>query len=567
MKKNNTTLKPGMYSRCAFLGMLNKSYVSRYVARITLMAFLFQLIACNYYKTKSEDPGNITNLYSLAKSKLFILHQGSKTWMLTNPVLNGEELVGTLSDIPASLTNYMHQDPAKSYRYRVLDKNNALNRVHMYINEYRQEEGSKVAIPVTSIKRIDIVERDSGRTIASHVLTTIGVTLGILILISIIVLLTKSSCPFVYTHNGEGYEFTGETYGGAIFSPLERHDFMPLPNIVPTENKYYLRITNELKERQYTNQAELWVVQHPAETKVLLDNKGNIHTYADLQSPVLAQTISGESCLGQLLRTDSASYLFNEYTPENTLNEVTMTFNKPARATHGKLVLHARNSLWLDYLFGAFTQQFGSYYNKWAGEQKKEPKEKLLQWQAEQGIPLAVYLETAEGWRQVDMIESVGPLASRELMVQVDLADVKANDQLRIKMASGFMFWEVDYAGIDYTPNVAVKVEKCKALVASNERNQNMRKVLSEDDTLYLKQLQPGTAVSLTYQSTLQALPGNKTSIFLHTKGYYEHVRDYEGTPDIPELISFRKPGRFIEFSKEKYLEVNQKMGLTAAYK
>jgi hypothetical protein len=33
------------------------------------------------------------------------------------------------------------------------------------------------------------------------------------------------------------------------------------------------------------------------------------------------------------------------------------------------------------------------------------------------------------------------------------------------------------------------------------------------------------------------------------------------------DLISFRKPGRFIEFSKEKYQKINREMGLTAANK
>jgi hypothetical protein len=46
-----------------------------------------------------------------------------------------------------------------------------------------------------------------------------------------------------------------------------------------------------------------------------------------------------------------------------------------------------------------------------------------------------------------------------------------------------------------------------------------------------------------------------KHTAFLRTKGYYEHVREYEGVPDMVELSEFRKPGRFIEFSKEIYTE------------
>jgi hypothetical protein len=481
--------------------------------------------------------------------------------------MNGDQVEGTLTDVPASVTNYAYADPAKSHRYRSTDRYNALNRVHLYINEYRQGEGKQIAIPVSSIKRVDIVEHDSGRTIASHVLTTLGVTFGIMILIAIIILLTKSSCPFVYTHNGEGFEFAGETYGGAIFAPLERDDFMPLPNMVPTEEGYHLRITNELKEKQYTNLAELWVVQHPTGTKALLDNKGNVHTISHVQAPVQAVSGSGESFLEQLAVKDKANYLFNDDSPDNKPAEVILTFDKPAQAAEAKLVLHAQNSLWLDYLFGEFTQKFGTYYNKWAAGQKKESYEKLSQWQADQGIPLSVYLETAKGWELIDTIESVGPLASRDLVVPVNLTELGAKEQVRIKLSCGFMFWEVDYAGMDYTASVPVKLEKCKPATAINEKNEDMRTALAETDNHYLQQLQPGTAVTITYQSTLQASEGTSISTFLHSRGYYEHVREYTGTPDMLDLISFRKPGRFIEFSKEKYQKINREMGLTAANK
>jgi hypothetical protein len=137
------------------------------------------------------------------------------------------------------------------------------------------------------------------------------------------------------------------------------------------------------------------------------------------------------------------------------------------------------------------------------GRSKKESYEKLSQWQADQGIPLSVYLETAKGWELIDNIESVGPLASRDLVVPVNLSEMRAKEQIRIKLSSGFMFWEVDYAGMDYTASVPVKLEKCKPATAINEKNQDMRTALSETDNLYLQQLQPGTAVMITYQSTL----------------------------------------------------------------
>jgi hypothetical protein len=42
-------------------------------------------------------------------------------------------------------------------------------------------------------------------------------------------------------------------------------------------------------------------------------------------------------------------------------------------------------------------------------------------------------------------------------------------------------------------------------------------------------------------------------------------VREYEGMPDMVELSQFRKPGRFIEFSREKYQESVEKMNSPVA--
>ena len=48
--------------------------------------------------------------------------------------------------------------------------------------------------------------------------------------------------------------------------------------------------------------------------------------------------------------------------------------------------------------------------------------------------------------------------------------------------------------------------------------------------------------------------------MFLRTKGYYEHIRDFPGLPNLPELYGFKKPGRFVEFSKEKYRAATQEI-------
>ena len=531
---------------------------------LTLLLFLPLVIGCNYYRPKTQEPPTAESLSKLAESKIFVVHQDTSVWHLQNPRFNGEVLVGTKTAIAEPLDQYATPKTNKSSRYHHSQRSLVLNLVHVYIKDYQAGNGDQIGIPLTAINRLDIVEKATGKTVVSHLLTGIGVPAGTLVLTMAIVALLKSSCPFVYAFDGSQYRFVGETYGGAIFAPLERNDYMPLPDIKPRDQQYQFKITNELQERQYTNLAELWVVQHPAHTRVLLDKYGNAQTLTQLQAPRRVVASSGEDYSRHLLAPDKNAFLFNEPSAD-ALNSLILTFNRPKAATTGKLVLRAQNSLWLDYLYGEFAQKFGSYYNQWIESQRTAPAPKIEQWLFEQGIPLKVSLETRQGWQLVDYIHCVGPLAARDLVIPVDLAP-DATDQIRLKLEAGFMFWELDYAALDFSANELVRLEKCRPQSAYNEKGLDEKDQLAADDARYLYQNGPGKEVTLTYQTTQLPGAGNsKQTAFLRTKGYYEHIRNYENLPNLTQLYAFRKPGKFTQFSKEKYREALREINLVTA--
>ena len=543
---------------------LRQPPVARAVAWFLLVALLPLHMGCSYYSTRNREvtaPG----LTALANAKVFVVHQGDETWQLVSPRFNGEALEG-LKAAPYSQLAQYSQPPASgtSARYNALDAKVVLNVVHLYVTEHQQGTGQQVRIPLSAVQRLDLVEKDSGRTTASYLLVGLGVAAGVFVIVGIIALLLKSSCPFVYAHDGHGYRFVGEAYGGAIFAPLERDDYLPVPNIRAQGRQYRLKLTNELQERQYTNLAELWVVAHPATTQVLLDQRGGVHTIARPQAALSAVTMAGADCAPQLAAADQRAFFFNDEMAGPAVRSLTLAFPKPAAVHTAKLVLRAKNSLWLDYLYGEFAKKFGSYYTEWALQEKQLPAATINQWMRDQGMPLKVYVETVRGWRLVENIPLVGPLAARDLVVPLDLTDA-APGPVRVKLEAGFMFWEVDYAALDASPDQRVTIEKCRPQTAPDEHGLDQRDNLAAADAQYLEQPHPGMEVTLNYQCQLVA-PATQPlrSVFLRTKGYYEHIRHYEGLPNLPELYAFRKPGRFMEFSREKYYETTQQLNLTA---
>ena len=220
-----------------------------------------------------------------------------------------------------------------------------------------------------------------------------------------------------------------------------------------------------------------------------------------------------------------------------------MTFKKPLDTGNGKLILNAKNSFWLDYIYGKFNEQFGSFYNDFAESQKKVPAQKNNQWSLDQGIPLSVYLETGKGWEFVDYFNVIGPLASRDMIMPIDLSEVNG-DKVNIKLECGFMFWEIDYAAMDFSDNLPAKVYHLCPACAMDEKGNEVTSALTSIDDKYLIQPEVGNEVTINY-SVPPPEKGDLQSIFLHTSGYYEYIRDYRGLPNLINLMSFKKPGAF----------------------
>ena len=413
-----------------------------------------------------------------------------------------------------------------------------------------QTESGKVLIPLTAIDQVEVYDIDLEKTI---VYSTLGVA-GTLGAIFVLIMLTKSSCPFIYAYNGESYEFVGEIYSGAIHPPLERHDYLPLPVLEPVENEYRVKITNEIKEIQHTNLTELLVFDHPENAEILVDKYGNVHTVSDPRLPISASALDGTNIEYLLAEKDSLSFMSGIPDNENQdMDAVILTFDKPVDKDTGKLVIKGKNSFWLDYIHGQFSDLFGDRFETWKEEQKEKSPEKMIEWSLDQGIPLSVYLETDEGWEFVDYYNVVGPLASKDDVLEIDLANAKS-DKANIKLEFGFLFWEIDYAAMDFTPNLTTSNHTVPVTSAMDQNSIDVSHELRYDDDQYYHQPNIGDQAFLTFDVPEQ-IEGTKRSVILHSKGHYEILRDAEGTPDLVYLSSFKKPGTFSQFSRERFLE------------
>ena len=114
------------------------------------------------------------------------------------------------------------------------------------------------------------------------------------------------------------------------------------------------------------------------------------------------------------------------------------------------------------------------------------------------------------------------------------------------------MFWEIDYAAMDFSEDKHFKVEILSPSIAIDETGKNVLPLLLNKDGIYLEQPVPGNVVTLEYK--YKPISGNENqSYLLHSKGYYTHERDLKGPPKIAFLKQFKKAGAFPLYSLNLY--------------
>jgi len=544
---------------------------------LLIIAFLNLTVSCSYFKTKNVQTSPATFAEQIRsfkeQQKYVVIHANNSSWHLENLIINEDEL--TLRGIVRELsglhrysksridtiskrynrnktkTNKYYDDNRmdnKSYRYNRINSQ-PLNEVHFNLtNTILPVTGEQIMISFSEIQSISVNDKNTGRSI----LTVFATTVGVIALVFIIVAATKSSCPFIYIKDGEEYVFIGELYPGVITANLQRDDFIPLPNFNATDNKYILKITNELFEIQYTDLAQLIRIDHPKNIEVLLDKNGNPHTFSSLVSPKYVEIDHMKNNVKPALKKDKNSYLFNSNIESSTnTRNILLEFDNPTKSDNAKLVITAKNSMWLDYVYGKFNEQYGNYYRTFQRDQQKVSLEKCEQWIIDQNIPLSIYLKTTNGWELVDRINTIGPMATRDIVVPINTQNI-TDDTLLVKLETGFMFWEVDYVGIDFSENIPLSITHINPTTAFDENNKNVTSLIDKTDKTYLVQPSIGNQVIVTFRTEEMDLKMQQ-SFFLKNRGFYNYIREYDGVPNFETLQSFNNVGAFTNFSKNEY--------------
>lgn len=521
-----------------------------------IVCLIFFSSCQNYFKVKDGSSAlKPDSVIQADANRYFILRSGDEAFYMSDPRLTQDRkfLFCRLNILPADHQLNLYHGIGGHMRYKKHKADTAvLSEVHFYIPiDTNVRARSSYMLDLGKVEKIEILVKDKGRTTRSYIMGGIGITMGVVVVAAIIALALKSSCPFVSANNGNGLILQGEIYGGAIYPQLARNDYLPLQMTPLSDGTLQVRISNELKERQYTDLAELMVITHRKNVQMRVDEHGNLYSISNPELPLSA--CSGEkNTLDQLKKAGDRSVFAFDDTLQQQGNQLDLCFKKPEHAKNVKLILQLKNSYWLDMVYGKMTEGFGSYYAKFIRKQHNRPVADLKRWVKEQQLPLSVSLKTDNGWKHIEDITTFGPLANRELVVPVKLDSISSNT-FTIRLSCGFMFWELDYAAVDFSTQADYTVNFLTPKKAIDEKGQDVTELISKADGKLMEQPVPGNAADIEYAFTPNTDSSLTQTFILHAKGYYEHVRNYQGSPRIAFLKQFEKPDALSKYSFKLY--------------
>ena len=375
-------------------------------------------------------------------------------------------------------------------------------------------------------------------------------------------------CLFVYSWDGERYDFDTEAYTGAITRGLQRDDYSLLTKVREQDGEYRLMLSNDNDETQYTDQLEMWVVDQDRGILPRAAADGSLHSVREPVAPIAAQggPAGGPSkdLMAWLAKRDG---LIWEPPPAEQRQELVVTFPKPAGAQQAKLVVSATETPWAGEAAGRMLGLLGPQLNTWYGQIDDSPETctELLAWMArEELFALKIEVEEPTGWQVRGMMPISGPFVSDERVVPLDVSHVAGN-QVRVRMRPPSGFWAFNSFAMDYTKDVPARVTKLEPARARDTAGRDLLPALRATDGQYYEMHEVGQQATVAFKAP-SAAPGMERTLFLHSRGYYRMHIPENGQPDVAAFQKIRtEPEAGAAFSAKTYAASAARMASASA--
>ncbi len=277
---------------------------------------------------------------------------------------------------------------------------------------------------------------------------------------------SESSCPFLYTWNGDSFEFIGDINGdggvaytdagpGYAFKKTDPKDYVKIDSsqLNPENGVYKLEIAEDQDEITYLDAVSLIAVDHAPDVEIYSPvtiwyndtPPFNIHTVKNPVLPVSATDINGKDILPVISRVDrdytqSSQYFFDA---------ITVDLGDLSGASQIKLVFNG----WSDWPGGNEAVKRYEYV-------VEHPDEQMVY------MPYAEVINNNGEWERVSDEEHLGMPQAKPRTMVLDITDWFKTDDYRLRINYWFKT-HIDYIAVDTSIDEAVSVSRLDPVSAN----------------------------------------------------------------------------------------------------
>lgn len=537
-------------------------------AIVSTLVFILSLNACHLRKQVKMHPESLTGADNRA---LRVVGVQKKTGqVLKFPRKNGATIAGENVFVPeagASPVDLVLEDVKNWLR----DDRGRLTHVEMNDGRVYKVRGDTKPAPAEAVKGalamspiplsdVDLIWVSKTDKLASGVASVLvaavvaSVTVVAVVGIAWLIDPPETSCPLVYSFDGEEYVLDAEPYGAAICRGLERTEWIGLDNLKAVGGRYRLRLANELDESDHTDEFRLVVVDHPKGVSVAPGIQGKMTVLSEVVPPGRAIDREGRDILPLVGTKDGTFWLsrLEGLDPDNDADlkdELILEFPKPSGARLAKLVVNAWNTAWGTRAAHAFLEARGSSLGSWYEEVAARGPAywSTLSWFVrEEMFNLPVRVETPAGWVVKSLLYGSGSFIAKDKAYDLDLGDVPG-ETVRIKLTPAAGFWMIDHLGLDFSDGAPVQVAELEPVAAKDSGGRDVRAELASRDGRYYDLPSAGHFADVEFAVPPQD-PSLDRAFFIKATGFYDVRVEAAGEPRRDVLETLDVPGESLRF-------------------
>lgn len=371
-----------------------------------------------------------------------------------------------------------------------------------------------------------------------------------------------SSCPLIYSFDGEKYVFDSEPISGVISEGMKRTDISSLELLKPHEGKFKLLIRNQPGEKEMIDEVKLVSVLHPEKTLVTSNPEGQFFNYKMITPPVSVTDENGKDVTVFFKEKDDIRWqtqmIFDtSQSVGSGRHQLKFRFHKPEGAKRALIFVNCGTAQWGAHMIKVFLDLKGDKVNEWYGSLFSNDREmqKLLKFiVSEELFMLKVNLLENDIYNTKTFIPAGGPLVYEDRVIRLPLENV-TGDLVEFNINPPAGFWNIDRIGIiydyDLIDNKNIKV--LDATYAVDQDRRNVLNMISSIDKNYYDMPYEGNYSNVEF-NVPAGYDKSVNEIFLRTTGYYEIYTDKsknEQTALIEDIMN--SPGKIIDYSMRLY--------------